>query len=144
MNRYAASLWKAPMESTVTVPCSGLSASTPEWVLHRYGQRQRELLREDLLIIQQCNGGDRPCRHVQSLWHEQRRFRRCSAAITRCVVAAVENTTPPRGALSTGGSSATGQQYGRQWPRSLVPRPGQKPSRWGSPMHTSNRSDFRR
>ena len=46
-------------------------------------------------------------------------------AIRGGYVAAVENTAPSAScSVSTGGSSATGQQYRRQRPRSLVPRSG--------------------
>ena len=59
-------------------------------------------------------------------------------------VAAMENTTPsPSGSVSTGGSSTTGQQHGRQRTRPLVSGPRPKPFLWGFPMLTSNRLDFR-
>ena len=49
-------------------------------------------------------------------------------ATTSSSLAAVENTTPsPGSSVGTGGSPATGQQYGRQRSRSLVPREGQSP-----------------
>src|SRR5712691_3147773 len=51
-------------------------------------------------------------------------------AITGGYVAAVENTAPSAScSVSTGGSSATDQQYRRQRPWSLVPRSGQSPLR---------------
>jgi len=66
-------------------------------------------------------------------------------ATTGRSMAAVENTSPsPGGSVGTGGSSTTGQQYGWQRTRPLVPREGQGPFSGPFPMRTSNRSDFRR